>query len=99
MAPTNTIRKVLIIFLAAGTVASADVSILIQEAVGGSGEFTGSGHAALYFSGLCAETPVKLRVCREGEKGVVLRLSGLGSKKPLQVAGVAAQCFPLRRGE
>jgi len=94
MAPTNTIRKVLIIFLAAGTVASADVSILIQEAVGGSGEFTGSGHAALYFSGLCAETPVKLRVCREGEKGVVLSAyPGWGAKIPYKWLALPLNAF------
>ncbi len=29
-------------------------------------------HIFVYFSGLCAESPIKLRICREGENGVVL---------------------------
>ena len=52
--------------------AHAEVTLLIEEAVGGAGEFTGSGHSALYFSGICAETPTKLRICKPGEEGVVL---------------------------
>src|SRR5690242_11754339 len=54
------------------SVCVADVSLMVEEAVGGSGEFTGSGHAALYFSNICAETPVQLRLCRAGEEGVVI---------------------------
>jgi hypothetical protein len=45
---------------------------LIGEAVGGAGEFTGSGHAAVYFSAICAETPTQLRYCKPGEEGVVI---------------------------
>ncbi len=52
--------------------ANADISLLIEEAVGGAGEFTGSGHAAIYLSNVCAETPVKLRACKAGEEGVVI---------------------------
>ncbi|MEO7659796.1 MAG: hypothetical protein ABIV48_09295, partial [Pyrinomonadaceae bacterium] len=52
--------------------ARADVSLLILEAVGVAGEYTGSGHSAIYLSRLCAESPVRLRMCRLGENGVVL---------------------------
>lgn len=50
----------------------ASVSLLVEEAVGGAGEFTGSGHAAIYFSALCAESPTQLRHCKLGEEGVVI---------------------------
>jgi hypothetical protein len=36
------------------------------------GFFTGTGHAAVYLSGVCAETPVVLRPCVPGETGVVI---------------------------
>lgn len=50
----------------------ANVSLLIEEAVGGAGEFTGSGHAAVYFSALCAESLTQLRHCKPGEEGAVV---------------------------
>jgi hypothetical protein len=50
----------------------ADVSLFIEEAVGGAGEFTGSGHAAVYFNRICADDPITLRMCRPDENGVVL---------------------------
>ena len=53
-------------------VARADVSLLVLESVGVAGEFTGSGHTAIYFSNICAESPVQLRLCRAGEQGVVV---------------------------
>ena len=49
-----------------------DVSLLVLEAVGVAGEYTGSGHTAIYLSNICAETPVKLRLCRPGEAGAVI---------------------------
>jgi hypothetical protein len=43
------------------------------------GFFTATGHAAVYLSGVCAETPVVLRHCAPGETGVVLsRYDGVG---------------------
>lgn len=33
---------------------------------------TGTGHTAVYFSNICAATPVKLRLCRPGELGSVM---------------------------
>lgn len=60
-----------VLFLTTGT-SRADVSLLVAEAVGGAGEFTGSGHAAIFFSAICAETPTQLRHCKPGEEGVVI---------------------------
>ena len=33
---------------------------------------TGTGHTAVYFSNICADSPVKLRLCRPGEFGSVM---------------------------
>ncbi|MFN2515721.1 MAG: DUF4105 domain-containing protein [Pyrinomonadaceae bacterium] len=52
--------------------ARADVSLLLGEAIGYSGEWTGSGHTAIYFSNICSDGPVKLRLCAPEERGVVI---------------------------
>ncbi len=54
--------------------AKADVTLFLMEALGVSGEATSAGHAAIYFSNICAESPVQLRLCRPGEMGVVIAL-------------------------
>jgi len=50
----------------------AEATLLLEEPYGRFGAFTGTGHAAVYLSGVCAESPTVLRPCREGETGVVL---------------------------
>jgi hypothetical protein len=50
----------------------ADATLLLEEPYGHLGAFTATGHAAVYLSGICAESPTILRSCREGETGVVL---------------------------
>jgi hypothetical protein len=52
--------------------AHASATLLLEEPYGKLGFFTATGHAAVYLSGVCAETPVKLRACRPGETGVVI---------------------------
>jgi hypothetical protein len=52
--------------------ASASATLLLEEPYGGMGFFTATGHAAVYLSGVCAETPVRLRPCKAGETGVVI---------------------------
>lgn len=65
------------------TVARADVSLLLQEALGVSGEASSAGHVSIYFSNICAETPVRLRLCRPGEMGVVIAAyPDFGTSKP-----------------
>jgi hypothetical protein len=58
----------------------ADVGLVLNESIGGGiNGWTGSGHSALYFSNLCAETPVKLRLCAAGEPGsIVSNYNSLG---------------------
>lgn len=52
--------------------AFADVSLLLEEPFGEFGSMNPTGHAAIYLNHVCAESPTRLRPCREGEHGVVL---------------------------
>jgi len=52
--------------------AFADATLLLEEPYGHLGAFTATGHAAVYLSRVCAETPVRLRRCIPGETGVVI---------------------------
>ena len=52
--------------------ARSSATLLLEEPYGTLGFFTGTGHAAVYLSGVCAETPLILRPCTPGETGVVL---------------------------
>lgn len=54
------------------SMAGASATLLLEEPYGKLGFFTATGHAAVYLSGVCAETPVVLRPCRAGETGVVI---------------------------
>jgi hypothetical protein len=55
-----------------GLQAGASATLLIEEPYGKLGFFTATGHAAVYLSGVCAQTPLILRRCAPGESGVVL---------------------------
>src|ERR1700677_325374 len=52
--------------------ARAEATLFLEEPYSYDGALAGTGHAAVYLSGLCAKTPVKLRLCRADETGVVL---------------------------
>lgn len=52
--------------------ARADVAFLMEEPYGGFGAVNPTGHGALYFNHICAETPTRLRICRPGEMGAVV---------------------------
>ena len=59
--------------------AHASATLFLEEPYGKLGFFTATGHAAVYLSGVCAETPVKLRPCAAGETGIVIsRYDGVG---------------------
>jgi hypothetical protein len=65
--------------LATVSLASASATLLLEEPYGKMGFFTATGHAAVYLSGVCAETPLVLRHCAPGETGIVLsRYDGVG---------------------
>lgn len=59
-------------FFAGGLPARADVSLLVEEPFGRFGGMNPTGHAALYFDGICAASPTQLRPCRPGELGAVV---------------------------
>src|SRR6266581_6813680 len=70
---------VLAMLSALGLRAGASATLLVEEPYGKLGFFTATGHAAVYLSGVCAETPVVLRPCAPGETGIVLsRYDGVG---------------------
>jgi hypothetical protein len=53
--------------------ASASVGVVLNESLDESMDrITGTGHTAVYFSNICADSPVKLRLCRPGELGSVM---------------------------
>ncbi|PYT96614.1 MAG: hypothetical protein DMG36_00215, partial [Acidobacteria bacterium] len=50
-----------------------DVGIVLNESMDTSlDRISGTGHSAVYFSGICPESPVRLRLCREDENGSVM---------------------------
>ena len=70
----NSMRKTLILVLALASCGSsrAAVTVLLQEPYGLFGTVNPTGHAAIYLSRVCAETPVVLRPCATGESGIVI---------------------------
>src|SRR5580698_9789675 len=51
---------------------AGEAALLLEEPYGSFGFFNPTGHAAIYLSDVCAETPTHLRRCEPGERGVVL---------------------------
>ena len=68
------LRVGLLLCLLVGGVAQsrADIALFLEEPHGEFGAFNPTGHAAVYLSNVCAETPTKLRDCFPGEHGVVI---------------------------
>jgi hypothetical protein len=62
----------LLIALACVSGCRADITFLVQEPYGAFGSINPTGHVAIYFPRVCAETPVLLRRCLPGETGVVI---------------------------
>lgn len=58
--------------------ARAQAALLLEQPYGIYGLLNPTGHNAIYFQRICAETPVKLRRCRPGEMGsVISRYEGI----------------------
>jgi hypothetical protein len=66
--------------------AYADVGVLLNESLNTNlARITGSGHSAVYFSRICPESPVKLRLCRSDEQGsVISNYTTLGEDQPFE---------------
>src|SRR5215469_8417809 len=60
------------LFLWAPAQSRAQATLLLEEPYSYDGMFAGTGHAAIYLSRVCAESPTLLRRCHAGENGVVL---------------------------
>jgi len=60
------------LLVGAATYAHASVALLMEEPYGEFGAVNPTGHAAVYFNHICADTPTALRPCRDGEYGVVI---------------------------
>jgi hypothetical protein len=50
----------------------AAMTLFVEEPFGTFGALNPTGHAAVYFDRVCAETPTVLRRCRAGESGAVI---------------------------
>jgi len=62
---------VLLVLLPAA--ARADMGVMIADPTTvGASAFTHAGHALVYLTGVCADTPVRARLCRTGENGSVV---------------------------
>lgn len=77
---------VLLLVWLAPSPAYGDVGVLLNESLDTSfARISGSGHTAVYFSRICAESPVKLRLCRPGEAGSVMsNYTTLGEDQPFE---------------
>jgi hypothetical protein len=55
--------------------ARGDIGIMIADPTGeGSSAYTHAGHALVYLSGVCAESPIRARLCNPGEQGSVVTI-------------------------
>jgi hypothetical protein len=64
----------------------ADVGVVLNDSLDTSlARITGSGHSAVYFSRICPNSPVKMRLCRSDENGsVVSNYTTLGEDQPFE---------------
>jgi hypothetical protein len=62
----------LVALLGAPALLRAQATLLLEEPYSYDGTFAGTGHAAVYLSRVCADTPTVLRRCGPGETGVVV---------------------------
>jgi hypothetical protein len=60
------------IFALSAARSHAQAALLMEEPYGFFGSVNPTGHNAVYFARICAETPVKLRRCEPGEMGAVI---------------------------
>jgi hypothetical protein len=66
------VTLVFCLLAAAVTHAHASIALLMEEPYGRFGAMNPTGHAAVYFNRICADSPTSLRPCRVGEYGVVI---------------------------
>src|SRR5580700_3267736 len=86
---------VLLFVCLAASPAYADVGVLLNESLDTNvARITGSGHSAVYFSRICPESPVKLRLCRPDEQGsVISNYTTLGEDQPFEWNAVSLSMY------
>jgi len=72
MTTRSKLALALFCFFGAASQAYAGVTLFLDEPYSYDGAFAGTGHAAVYLSRVCAESPLVLRRCAPGELGAVL---------------------------
>ena len=56
-----------------GRLAQADVGVVLADPTSiGVSQYTHAGHSLVYLSGVCAESPVRARLCEPGEQGSIV---------------------------
>ena len=83
MSPTPLRLVALSLMLAIASPVGADIGVIVAEPVSALGFFTRVGHVATYLSNVCPDaSPIRMRVCRAGERGgVVIRSSRLSENE------------------
>ncbi len=66
--------------------ANASVGVVLNESLNTSvDKITGTGHSAIYFSRICPDSPVRLRLCRQDEQGSVMsNYINIGEDQPFE---------------
>ena len=66
--------------------ASADVGVVLNESLDEDFDrISSTGHSAIYFSRICPQSPVKLRLCRPGELGSIMsNYVNIGEDQPYE---------------
>jgi hypothetical protein len=95
VARSVTVLLVLLSVCLAASPAYADVGVLLNESLDTNvARITGSGHSAVYFSRICPESPVKLRLCRPDEQGsVISNYTTLGEDQPFEWNAVSLSMY------
>src|SRR5580704_8854312 len=70
--PLRTAAFLLCLLIAPAVYVHASVALLMEEPYGTFGAVNPTGHAAVYFNHICADSPTVLRPCHDGEYGVVI---------------------------
>ncbi len=61
-----------VVLCLSGAQLHAQATLLLEEPYSYDGTFAGTGHAAVYLSRVCADSPTILRRCHAGETGIVI---------------------------
>src|SRR5579864_475876 len=60
------------VFAFSSSTCHSQAALLMEEPYGFFGTVNPTGHTAIYFAHICAETPTRLRRCRPSEMGAVV---------------------------